>query len=389
MKKKTVTLYIVLLIIGITFIFILITERHHLLNNKDDNLNNTLPVLNISNYQDYFAFNGSLIKENLFNNRYLSLLYNDNNQKVGHLIDLKLRKEISLKEVINNYGDFSEKINELQALKYPSAITKILNNNSKTYHFDDEGLMIYYQLPESIESKRDFTLKINYPEIKDYLSFEVTLNNDYVNENGRKYDPNKISISFTFDDGPSEGKTDKLIEALESYNMSATFFMVGYKLEKNASLVKKVNDSHSEVGYHSYNHTRFTTQSVATIQSEFNQSDNIFYSITGNHLKLTRPPYGSFNASVLGAIDNAFIRWNIDTNDWQYKDVDYLVNYVMDNIQDRSIILFHDSYDTSVEAATRLMEKLYFEDIQVLSVSELARLSGIELENHTLYYSFN
>lgn len=386
MKKKKSNrnlLYLLLLFIIVLTIF---GSKYFIRKNND-----VLPPLKLTNYKEYFTFPGNLLNEYNINDRYVSLLYEDNGQKVSHLIDLKNKKEIDLYDLLkkNKYELYDEKMNELLALKYPTAICQILKKSDKAYYFDNEKLTIYYNLPDDIVTTRDFDLKINYVEIKDYINFETELNYEYVNENGQKYDPNKVSIAFTFDDGPNDEKTLRLVEALESYHMSATFFMVGNKIASQSSVVKRVNDSHSEVGYHSYAHTRFTYQSVETIQNEFNMSNELFHSITGNYLKLTRPPYGSYNTIVLSAIDNAFIRWNIDTNDWQYKDVDYIVNYVMDNLKDRSIILFHDSYETSVEAAIKLMEKLYFNDVQVLSVSELANLTNTPLENHHVYFSFN
>ncbi len=386
MKKKKFNysiIYVIFFIIGIIIIFTLIPKHNQIENN--------LPTLTLANYKDYFHYEGKMLNENLLDNNYVSILYEDNQERKSYLIDLEKKKEINIQDILkdNTYDSFNEKINELQALKYPSAICKILNESSKAYFFNNEELIIYYNLPKDILTTKSFSLVVNYLEIKDYLNFTPIFNDNYINENGRKYDPNKISIALTFDDGPNDDKTIQLVDALESYNMSATFFMVGNKLASQADVVKKVNDSHSEVGYHSYAHTRFTSQSIATIQHEFAQSDETFYNITGNHLRLTRPPYGSYNKAVLSAIDNAFIRWNIDTNDWQYKDVDYIVNYVLENMKDRSIILFHDSYDTSVEAAIKLMSILYFQDVQVLSVSEMANLTNTPLENHLVYYSFN
>ena len=115
---------------------------------------------------------------------------------------------------------------------------------------------------------------------------------------------------------------------------------------------------------------------------------NIFNDITGGNFKLTRPPYGSYTKTTLNAIDNAFIRWNLDTNDWKYKDPEYIKNYVLENISNNSIILFHDSYDTTVEAIYDLIPILYLKDIQVMSVTNLANLRGMTLENHVVYYDF-
>ena len=358
------------------------------LNIKDTH---TFSGIDKNNYQKFFNFKGNVIKEVLIDNHYLSTLYMDDNKYVSHFIDLYLGKEIGINDLIknNSIGHFNEKIEKLLKLKYPSSVIKKLNKMDNAYFLDNNEMYIYYNNIDTIETTREFNLRVDYNEIKDFLIFKPVLNEVYQNENGYDYDPNKITVAFTFDDGPSDDYTIRIVKSLEEFKMSATFFMVGYKLEKYADIVKKVEESHSEVGYHSYSHTRFTEQTPLQIKNDFTKSDNLFFEITGNHLTLTRPPYGNFNKDVLNSINTAFIRWNIDTNDWKYKDTDYLVSYVLENIKNHAIILFHDSYQTSVEAASILMEKLYYQDIQVVNVTELAKLTNTSLEKHQMYYSFD
>ncbi|MBR4230924.1 MAG: polysaccharide deacetylase family protein [Bacilli bacterium] len=381
---------IIAIIIVLTCISI-VKFRMFTSNNSIIEQTRTISGINKDNYQKYFNYSGNVVSENVIDNHYLSVLYEENGNYQCHFIDLYLGKEITINDFIKkkSKASFDSKINSLLKLKYPTSVIKEIDKMDKAYFLGEKELYIYYNNTNQIETSRKFNLKVDYNEIKDYITFVPSLNKNYQNEDGYNYDPNKISVAFTFDDGPSENNTLNLIKSLEDYKMSATFFMVGYKYEKYADIIKKVEESHSEVGYHSYSHTRFTQQTSSQIISDFANSDRIFYKITGNHLKLTRPPYGSYNADVLNSIDNAFIRWNIDTNDWQYKDVNYIVNYVLDNIKNHAIILFHDSYETSVEAASILMEKLYYKDIQVVSVSKLAELTNTILENHNIYYSFD
>ena len=79
----------------------------------------------------------------------------------------------------------------------------------------------------------------------------------------------------------------------------------------------------------------------------------------------------------------------MDTNDWRYRNKDYLVSYVLNHIKDGDIILFHDSYNSTVEAIEELLPILYSKGYQVMSVSELANLKGITLENNKIYYNFS
>lgn len=344
-----------------------------------------------SNNLKKFNFDGTMQSEVVFDNQYANVVYQNKGVDEIHYIDLKNKKEVGYLDFVkdNKESEFAEKIKSLLLKKYPTRIVEVLTGKAvASYNFYTSYLYIKYDITGLLESSRTFELKVYYNEIADYLEFNTPKVDDAISEDGYNYDPQKISVSFTFDDGPNGKKTQKLVEALEDYKMSATFFMVASKIPSDATTVTKVSESHSEIGYHSLNHAYFTKQSEKTIKDEFVKANKMLVDITGKEFKLTRPPYGAYNKKTLNALDNAFIRWDLDTNDWQYKDPDYIENYVLENYQDGSIILFHDSYNTSVDAAIELMEILYLKDIQVVSVSKLAELKGVVLENHEVYYSF-
>lgn len=198
---------------------------------------------------------------------------------------------------------------------------------------------------------------------------------------------NNTSLIFTFDDGPNGENTLEILDYLESHNMSATFFMVGNKMSSHKDLVKKVYNSNSEIGYHSYDHTLFTKNKIKNIINDFDKTNKIYYEITKDYLSLTRPPYGEYNNKILKALNTSFILWDKDTHDWKYKDTDFIVKYVLENANDKDIILFHDSYKTTVKAVKKLIDILYENNIKVLSVTNYAKENNIKLENK-VYYSF-
>ena len=138
-------------------------------------------------------------------------------------------------------------------------------------------------------------------------------------------------------------------------------------------LVKKVYNSNSEIGYHSYDHTLFTKNKIKNIINDFDKTNKIYYEITKDYLSLTRPPYGEYNNKILKALNTSFILWDKDTHDWKYKDTDFIVKYVLENANDKDIILFHDSYKTTVKAVKKLIDILYENNIKVLSVTNYAK----------------
>lgn len=356
------------------------------------------------NLSDIIVFNKPNEKTNIFDikednivskttmdNKYVFIVLNENNKIVSKILDYNTNKELPFDDIIkkNKIGDMNKKISELLYYKYPTAIASLLDNYAqKEYLFYDSYILIKYNLSQEIlETNRCFDLKVFYYEIKDYLNFEVPIYS-YKNEDGFDYDENKITIVFSFDDGPNGKKTQNILNTLEDYKMSATFFMLGNKLLNDEETVKKVTNSHSEVGYHSFNHTSFIKQKISEVKNEYQTSNEIFYSLTSHYFKYTRPPYGSYNQKVLESIDTPFVRWDIDTNDWRYRDAEYITKYVLENYSNGDIILFHDSYDTTVKAINKLVPILYNLDVQVLSITEYTKLKNINLENHKMYFDF-
>ena len=102
-----------------------------------------------------------------------------------------------------------------------------------------------------------------------------------------------------------------------------------------------------------------------------------------------KPPYGSYNDDVVSTLPLSFILWNLDTNDWKYRDANHAKEYVMKNYKDGAIILFHDSYNDSVEAVKMIVPLLKEKGVQITSVSRLAKLKGINLEPYTAYKSLH
>jgi peptidoglycan/xylan/chitin deacetylase (PgdA/CDA1 family) len=151
--------------------------------------------------------------------------------------------------------------------------------------------------------------------------------------------------------------------------------------------LKKVFASHSEIGSHTYSHINMKRSKPDKIKDEIDKTSRIFKDITGFDIKLIRPPYGAYTNDIIKDYNYSFILWNADTDDWKNKDVERIVNYILNNAQDGNIILMHDSYATSVEAVKIALPQLYARGVQVVSVSKLAELKGKTLEVGKAYRS--
>ena len=142
-----------------------------------------------------------------------------------------------------------------------------------------------------------------------------------------------------------------------------------------------------EIGSHSWAHKNLKKQKIDDIATEMEQTDNIYKSITGDTLKLMRPPYGAINEKVRDSFNYSFILWNVDTNDWKYKDENHLYDFVINNVSDGDIVLMHDlQYSTKV-GIEKILPELYVRGYRVVTVSELANIKGKTLEVNKTYKS--
>ena len=211
-----------------------------------------------------------------------------------------------------------------------------------------------------------------------------------VSEHTPESDPGQEMIHkvyLTFDDGPSSF-TDRLLDCLESNNAKATFFMVGKEIDSFPDEVKRMEALGCELGNHTYSHADLTTLSPEDMSAEIAGVDESLVNLVGHGATVLRPPYGSINDSVRSTVGTPMILWSIDTLDWETQDAQNTVDTVMSQVQDGSIILMHDIFSTSVDAAEIFIPKLIEEGYQLVTIHELAKIKGTELQTGIAYGDF-
>lgn len=333
-----------------------------------------------------------LIENMNFNQKFIYLAFKKDEEITSFLIDTKTFKNEDITSYVKpeKQSEFKNKINYLLYLKYPKYIADELSKEetNKSYEILKNELVIHYEC-NNIDNlpDEDLFLRVNYNEIKDCLLFTVSLSGEYTNENGYLYNPNKKAIAFTFDDGPNGAKTNKIVSLLEENKAHATFFMVGNRMASGKETILNVLNKGNEIGSHSYSHKNMKRMKLNDVLDGEKETEKIYNEITNEHLKYTRPPYGNITNKIKNELDTIFVNWSMDTEDWLHRNKDYVVNYVLEHVKDGDIILMHDLYDSTVEAVEELLPKLYKEGYQVVSISELAKLKGIELEEHNVYRS--
>lgn len=251
------------------------------------------------------------------------------------------------------------------------------------YDYDISNEIIFYEYL-NINNKVNmdsivFNINDDYITIKEVVSNISNSNyqSDYI-------DINKKMIALTFDDGPNYN-TSKIIEILNKYNVRATFFVLGSKINHNEKIIKTMDEYGMEIGNHTYSHKLMTSMSNLDIIKEVEDTSDLIYNIVGKYPNLVRPSYGSFNKKIKESINMPIIIWNIDTLDWKSHNSKKIVSRVMNKVSDGDIILMHDIYSATVKAVDILVPKLISEGYQLVSVSELFYYKNINLENGKVY----
>ena len=204
---------------------------------------------------------------------------------------------------------------------------------------------------------------------------------------GRYIDPTKPMVALTFDDGPYAPVGNRIMDSLEQNNGRATFFVVGNRVASYKTEIKRMHDNGHEIGNHTYEHKYLNKLDAAQIRSQIERGNQAVAAVTGESPALVRLPGGSKNNTVLANINQPIIMWNIDTLDWKTKNASKTIQSVLGNVKDGDIVLMHELYTASGDAAVSLIPALTERGYQLVTVSELARFRG-GLSNKGIYYSF-
>lgn len=200
-------------------------------------------------------------------------------------------------------------------------------------------------------------------------------------ETGPKY------IALTFDDGPRADTTAVLLEGLDQRGVKATFFLIGEQIEGNEWLVRWMAESGHQIGNHSFSHTKLQGSRRDVIVTEINKTEVVLNQILGEGEYWLRPPYGAIESEDKKLVKTPMVCWTVDPEDWKVLNTEQVVEHVMSRVKDGDIILLHDFYPSSVQAALELVDRLQEEGYEFVTVKELMRLNGTVPQAGKLYRS--
>ena len=178
-------------------------------------------------------------------------------------------------------------------------------------------------------------------------------------------------VALTFDDGPHRIYTKNLLDGLRERGVKATFFVVGENIPGNEDLIQQMEADGHLIGNHTYDHADISKLSDEENCRELQKTSDLVKEVTGYGTAYVRPPFGNWKDTMDCRVTMISVKWTIDTLDWKSKNVAEIIGKVMQQISDYDIILMHDYYETSVEAALQIVDRLQEEGYEFVTVEDL------------------
>lgn len=188
-------------------------------------------------------------------------------------------------------------------------------------------------------------------------------------------------IALTFDDGPDKVQTIKVLDILKKYDIKATFFVVGERIEYQKDVLKKIVSEGHEIANHFYSHENINKISKEKIKESIMVNNELIYSITGIMPKLVRPPYGIVNnnlKTVCQELNMSIIIWSNDkdSKDWKQTKDSEIINNLTKKVSNGDIFLFHDGnkkYTNTLSAIDTIIPMLQKKGFKFVNVSTLIK----------------
>ena len=198
-------------------------------------------------------------------------------------------------------------------------------------------------------------------------------------------DPSRPMIALTFDDGPRTAVTSRILDSLQANGGRATFFMLGSNVNANAEVIRRMVSQGCEVATILTITSIFPSWTPMGSSARWAPQIKRFAAACGVTPGIMRPPGGYIDGaslSVLGTMGMPAIMWSIDTRDWEHRNPQKTIDAVLSQVRDGDIILMHDIYTTTADAAQVLIPALTAGGYQLVTVSELAACRGGMVPGH-------
>ena len=188
-------------------------------------------------------------------------------------------------------------------------------------------------------------------------------------------------LALTFDDGPNDPYTLRLLDVLDKHGVKATFFLVGQFVKQRPDIAREIARRGHVIGNHTFTHPRLIYLPAARVREEILQCREAISDAVGEHSDLFRPPWGGRRPGTFSLVRQLGlepIMWNVTGFDWNAPSVEYIERKV-GNAKGGDVILLHDgghrAFGTdrskTVQAVDRLIARFKSAHLELATIPEM------------------
>lgn len=189
-------------------------------------------------------------------------------------------------------------------------------------------------------------------------------------------------LALTFDDGPNDPHTLRLLEVLARHGVKATFFMIGRFVRERPEIARAVAQAGHVIGNHTYTHPNLFFASPARLAKELDDCEKALTDAVDEHSQLFRPPFGLRRPGTLRAVAGrglTTVMWSVAGFDWKLPTAEAIERRVAGRLRGGDVILLHDGghrhmgvdRGPTVAATERLIARYKSEGYSFVTVPEM------------------
>lgn len=188
----------------------------------------------------------------------------------------------------------------------------------------------------------------------------------------------KKEIAISFDDGPANEYTAKILQVLNEHDIKAAFFCIGKRIGENEQLFQQLHQEGHLIGNHSYSHhVWFDLFSAKKMLADMQTMDSEMERVIGLRPKLFRPPYGVTNPNLKKAIINGRyvpIGWSVRSMDTVIQNERKLFDKICKSLKPGAIFLFHDTSKTTLAVLPAFINRVKQNGYEVVRLDKMLQL---------------
>jgi len=191
-------------------------------------------------------------------------------------------------------------------------------------------------------------------------------------------------IALTYDDGPNDPHTMRLLEVLAKHNVRATFFMIGRYVQQRPDIAREVANAGHVVGNHTFTHPLLILKSAGETSQELRDCRSAIQDTVGEHSNLFRPPFGGRRPATLRVARELGLEpvmWNVTGYDWNIPPAAIIEQKVAKQMRGGDVILLHDGghkqmgadRSQTVLATDQMITRYKSEEYNFVTIPEMMR----------------